>query len=310
MEVGKKAYLAIDYVCNERCRYCPCSAQEKKEGLITDFAEIKGTVDRMVEEAVTEVTVSGGEPTMHPDFCKIVKYIFGKGMKLTILSNGERFSDEKYADAFLDIVDVDSVKIITTIHSDSAELHEAANQTKGSFQRTVSGLLNLSENGIRVIVKHCITRENYRDLSVFYMFCKKTFAESVDIQLCSIDYCGIPKEKLADEMLPFQVLRPYLEEMFDLHIEQKQKGGKRNLYCINMPLCSCDVFYWKDYIQDCRKKMYDGYKDPHKRDMSEVSDNVGPDQEICKDCKVYSLCSGTYHSAFRCFGQEIVRPFA
>ena len=305
----KSAYLAICYVCNEKCRFCPCSADEKNARMITGIAEIRNAVDGMAEEGVTEITVSGGEPTMHPDFLEIVRYIQSKGMKLTVLTNSERFADERFSDSFLDIADRSSVKIITTLHSEKAAEHEAANQTTGSFHRTVRGLLKLSESGIRVIVKHCITKVNYRDLVSFYDFCEDTFRQEVDIQLCSIDYCGIPEEKLSEEMLSFPELRPYLEAMFDRNIEKKKAGGKRKLYCINMPLCSCDAFYWKEYLQDCRKKMYDEYKDPHKKNMSEVSNNVGVDGDACKTCKVYSICSGTYHSAFQHFGDKIVKPF-
>ncbi|MCD8013645.1 MAG: radical SAM protein [Lachnospiraceae bacterium] len=278
--------------------------------MVTPVAEIRNAVDGMAEDGVTEITVSGGEPTMHPDFLEIVQYIQSKGMKLTVLTNSERFADERFSDAFLEIADRSSIKIITTIHSEKAAEHEAANQTAGSFHRTLRGLLKLSESGIRVIVKHCITKVNYRDLVSFYDFCEDTFMQDVDIQLCSIDYCGIPEEKLPEEMLSFPELRPYLEAMFDRNIEKKKAGGKRKLYCINIPLCSCDAFYWKEYLQDCRRKMYDEYKDPHKKDMSEVSNNVGADGEACKTCKVYSICSGTYHSAFQYFGDKIVKPFS
>lgn len=304
----KNAYFAICYVCNENCLFCPCSKVEKSEKMITDIAELRTTVDSLVKNDVTDVTISGGEPTLHPNLLELVGYMQDKELNVTILSNSERFSDKEFTDEFTKSVDIERIKIITTLHSHKQGEHEKANRTKGSFVRSVAGLLNLSNNGIRVIIKHCITRKNYKNLKEFYVFCDKTFLTTADIQLCSIDYCGIPKDELKKEVLSFIELRPYLEQLFDYHIEHKNMGTKRHLYCINMPLCVCDVFYW-NYLTFKQRKMYNAYKDPHNKDPMDISDNVGIDEIYCKNCKAKLICSGTYHTAFSAFGDSIIKPF-
>lgn len=276
--------------------------------MITNLAELKSTVDIMKRSGITDITISGGEPTLHPELMELLAYIQEKGIRITLLSNGERFSNTVFMDRFLKSVSPQQLKVITTIHSGRAAEHEDANLTAGSFVRTIRGLQNLSQNRIRVVIKHCITRRNYMDLVPFYQFCDNTFKEEVDIQLCSIDYVGIPEEELPAERLSFMELRPYLENLFDFHMEQKKMGRKRNLYCINIPLCSCDVFYW-NYLPHRRKKMYNQYKDPRSTQTAEGLDNVGLHPEFCKDCKVADLCSGTYFTAYRVLGENAVRPF-
>ena len=305
----KNAYLAICYICNENCLFCPCSKAEKSENMVTDYIEIKKSVDLLAENGITDITISGGEPTLHPNLPLIVRYIQEKGISVTLLSNGERFCDNKYVKTFVNLVNIHNIKIITTLHSNIYTEHERANQTNGSFFRTLNGLLNLEKQGIRVIIKHCITKQNYKDLVSFYQFCDTTFPSTVDVQLCSIDYCGISKEELQSNFLPFTEIRPYLEELFDYHSLLEAQGGSRKLYCINIPLCACDVYYW-NYMPKRRKKMYDAYKHPKDKEILNVSDNVGIDKAVCRDCKVKNICNGTYFTSFEAFGDKVVKPFS
>lgn len=306
--VMKNAYIAICYTCNENCLYCPCSKNEKLDKMIVDIAELKSTVDILIKNGVTDVTISGGEPTLHPFFIELVSYIQERAASVTVLTNGERFSDREFLDRFLELTNINQIKVITTIHSDIAEEHEKANQTSGSFDRTIEGLNNLERCGVRIIIKHCVTRQNYRELKRFYLFCDEAFSPGTDIQLCSIDYCGVPRLQIEEEMLSFVELRPYLEELFEYHDEMKKSGSKRNLYGINFPLCSCDVAYW-DYFPARKEKMYSAYKDPYKEVAENVPDHVGVHEIYCKNCKVNHICCGTYSSAFELFGGKIVRPY-
>ena len=89
----KNAYLAICYSCNERCSYCPCSKQEKQDKLITPLSDLKTAIAQFAVEGITDITISGGEPTLHPDFIDIIDYSQRCGLQVTVLSNGERFSN-------------------------------------------------------------------------------------------------------------------------------------------------------------------------------------------------------------------------
>lgn len=45
------AYLAISYICNQKCSFCPCTKEEKKFKYM-DFQEVKDSVFRLKEELV------------------------------------------------------------------------------------------------------------------------------------------------------------------------------------------------------------------------------------------------------------------
>ena len=304
----KGVYLAICYCCNEKCRFCPCTFKEKTEHRILETEKIMGIVDSLAAERCPNITLSGGEPTLHPDFVELVAYIQAKGIKVTILTNGERLSDESFVQELQTHVDLNKIRVITTIHSNHADEHEAANCTPGSFRRSINGLKRIQSLGAKVEIKHCITVYNVKGLRDFYDFCDREFDEKVNIQLCSIDYCGMSKEDLEKEMLPFTKMRIYLESMFDLYLERKKAGSQRKLYCINIPLCACDVYYWK-LLTMKKDKLYEGYADPYTKEVIDVHKNVMVSQVHCKECKVADICIGTYRTAFEYYGNRLIKPY-
>lgn len=299
------AYLAVCYVCNEKCKYCPCGKQDNTMERITPFESLINKIDNMNKAGIRHITVSGGEPTLHPEFVGILEYIQFLGIKVTILSNGENFSDVEFFEKLNEKVKIEELRLITTLHSHDALKHEDANQKQGSFFKTITGLKKMEKAGAKIIVKHCITKENYQDLAEFYMYIDQNFLPEIDIQLCSIDYVGIPSEQLLNQRLTFPELKPYIEDMFDISLNSK---SNRKLYCINMPLCTCDPFYWK-YFPIRKEKMYDFYSDPRKKEIVEVDDNVCTDKVFCATCAVKSICNGTYKTAFQNFGRVMVKPY-
>lgn len=302
------AYLAIGYACNEQCSFCPCSELEKKEKKLIPYNELERIIHQLALMGCPEITVSGGEPTLHPDFVELLAAIQKKEMKITVLTNGECLSDVSLQKNMDKKLDLSKIRFITTLHSHQENMHEAVNHVKGSFKRSIDGLKSIHHMGAKTEVKHCITRENYKDLASFYEFCDKEFDESITLQICSIDYCGMKEDEAENEMIAFYEMRPYLEEMFDLHLKQASNGSRRRLYCINLPLCACDVYYWS-MMPGKSKVVYKEYTDPLTCKIGMAEENVDTDPDTCRGCKVIELCCGTYKTAFNRFGGKLVKPY-
>ena len=311
--MSKVSYMAISYKCNQRCLYCPCSKEDYLKPFIP-VETLKHLVDEMIDrQGADTIVLSGGEPTIHPDFLDFLNFLGKKNVAISILSNGEHFFNEDFFESFCQVASKNQVTVTTTLHSHKEEQHENANQKKGSFLRTIQGLLNLINSGYRVIIKHCITRENHRDLLDFYKFVNSTFPESANMQFCSIDYCGMEDDRsiINQEKITFPEIKTYLEPMFDAYLEDKNKGSQRVVYCINMPLCAADPYYW-DYFVKKSVGNFSLYASPDTEqiDGSKMDqENVGTFFNACDKCKAKPICPGTYRTASDYFGDEMVKGY-
>lgn len=308
----RTAYLAISYKCNQHCSFCPCSKEESMYPFV-EMENIMNTAENFVKmQGVDTIVISGGEPTLHPRFMEIIEFITKKlNCSVTVLSNGEKYRDKTFIEKIKRMDIKEKYTAITTIHSQNAEEHERINGSKGSFSRSIAGLKMMEKIGVNVIIKHCITVTNYKELAEFYKFIDGEFEDSVNIQLCSIDYCGIEEKDLEKNKLSFVSLKPYLERMFDLYVKNCQKGSARYMYAINMPFCACDPYYWEFLTP--KAEGYSAYASPDDSGdmvkLNQVDPNVDTFGGACQECKVKEICPGTYKTAFEYYGDTIIAPY-
>lgn len=111
--------MKITDYCPFACEYCYQDSTEK--GKHASLKTIKKTIDLLSDAHVFEVAIGGGEPTLHPDFEKILKYCFEKDIvpnfttkNYSLIKNKSLISSiEKYVGAFA--FSVDSMENINTI---------------------------------------------------------------------------------------------------------------------------------------------------------------------------------------------------
>jgi len=76
--------------CNYDCSYCP-SVIHDNSSPHTDIEILKATVDRLCDlEKPIRLSLTGGEPCVHPRIEELIAYIKSKGFWLSITTNGTR----------------------------------------------------------------------------------------------------------------------------------------------------------------------------------------------------------------------------
>lgn len=89
-----KLHLHVTNQCNMRCPHCYMkSGKSHDDELSTD--EIKSLCDQFYHADGTDVFLTGGEPTVRPDFFELVEYISRLGMKVSIYSNGLFWNEKR-----------------------------------------------------------------------------------------------------------------------------------------------------------------------------------------------------------------------
>lgn len=300
MDKGKNAYLVLGYACNHHCSCCPCGKDDISNG-IRPIEDIKRDIEKISSMGILDVTVSGGEPTLHPNFIEIIDAILSKGIAVHILSNGDKFSDLDFSDRFIEVVSNRSVSVTTTFHSVHSDIHESQNGSVGSFKRTLSGLKYLDSHNISISIKQCLTSLNYRDFQKFVEFVFSEFSSNCELQIWSIDLCGIKQNDAYQIFTPFLQMKPYIESGLDWIEKHQINGDPRVINLNNIPLCMCDCYYWKYFSSNDRV----GYLD-YNIEERYLNSNSGANSKHCKKCPLAKVCQGTYNTIFEIIGDDVV----
>lgn len=107
---------------------------------------------------VLSVTLSGGEPMMHPQFIEFLRAAKKYDFYVNILSNLTLLNDEIIAE--MKAGNVSSVQV--SLYSMNPEHHDAITAVKGSFEKTKNAILKLIENDIPLHVS-CPTMKGNKD---------------------------------------------------------------------------------------------------------------------------------------------------
>ena len=148
----------LTYRCNHLCTFCYNSPSGDRELTTPQIFE---ALRKISEFGLLYVTLTGGEALCHRDFFKIAKEVRRLGMALRIYSNGYLMADRAVVKK---IKELNPVEVEISIHGSRPESHEALTRIKGSFQRTVQAVENLTAAGIKINLKTPITRLNQNEL--------------------------------------------------------------------------------------------------------------------------------------------------
>lgn len=78
--------------CNLACGYCNEYDRTSKP---VELAIVKSRLDKLADLGTSIVTISGGEPMMHPELDQIIHHIRHRGMIAGLISNGYYFTPER-----------------------------------------------------------------------------------------------------------------------------------------------------------------------------------------------------------------------
>lgn len=152
------AQFELTFRCNHLCTFCYNAPEGRREMTTPEIFE---TLRKISDFGVLYLTMTGGEALCHKDFFKIAAEGRRLGMALRIYSNGYLLADKAMVKR---VADLHPMEVEISIHGAKAETHDALTRIKGSFDKTIQGLRNLKEAGIKVQLKCPITKLNQGEL--------------------------------------------------------------------------------------------------------------------------------------------------
>lgn len=151
--------------CNERCVHCYIPHKFKLYNITDEL--YYSTLEQLSKMNVLSVTLSGGEPMLHPHFKEFLKAAKKYDFYVNILSNLTLLDDETIQ--IMKDGNVSSVQV--SLYSMIPEHHDAITKLPGSFEKTKASILKLVENDLPLHVSCPTMKGNKDDYGVVLKWC-------------------------------------------------------------------------------------------------------------------------------------------
>ncbi|MFP4118012.1 MAG: radical SAM protein [Candidatus Woesearchaeota archaeon] len=203
-----RAHLALTLRCNNNCLFCLQGHHPGAEH--KGFDDIKTDIDAAASSGLKKIVLSGGEPTLHPDYIKIVKYCKSSGIPhVQTISNGRMFSLSRFARSAA----ISGLTEVTlSIHGKDAKTHDFLVNVPGAFSQISKAIKNLKAEGIIISVDVGIFEQNYKQLPEIVKMIHADFGLVCDIDLIGPTLQGNAKQNHSNVMPRYSDVEPYLKE--------------------------------------------------------------------------------------------------
>ncbi len=295
--------IEITKHCNIQCKFCYSSSGKPLDNELT-LEEIKQVITDAKELGARTVTLTGGEPTIHPQFFEIVEFIRSKDMLPQIFSNGTLITKE-----FAQTLFKNNVYPCISIESLNPSVHDNLTGVKGSFEKTFQAIKNLIEVGytkeMPLTINAVITKINYNDLEELWKWADQNDIQPFLLRLIPTGRGLVNNElEVSSEKVKSLVEKIAIEKGYEPSVPYFGDGGCRKHYmscfvsvkgfvqtCSAIPV-NCGNIKWKSLMSILRES-------PIIRTMRNI------DNEIigkCSTCTQKSKCYGCRAIAYAMTG--------
>ncbi|GAA1979122.1 radical SAM protein [Kitasatospora viridis] len=143
VEPYRKALVQINEPCNLGCAHCFVSAL--KTGVTMPLEDIRTKVIPQLKAArVTRVTLTGGEPFLHPDFLAVTAAFRDAGMGVGLCTNATLITD----DHITALAKMGDIHVNVSLDGFAADSHGKFRGDRESFYTTVETVKRLAQAGL------------------------------------------------------------------------------------------------------------------------------------------------------------------
>lgn len=164
-------YLELTPACNNRCPGC------LNESFISDFNRrvLKPhfhspslnlsswqTLLSRLPATITSFVLSGGEPTLYPDFDRLVRELNARDLRFVLFTNGRW----QRTDHLIDLLSIlDGFRgMLVSLHGSQAVSHNSFTGVEGSFEETIRNVRAAVQMKLPVNLSTVITSENWNEM--------------------------------------------------------------------------------------------------------------------------------------------------
>jgi organic radical activating enzyme len=152
--------IHVTYHCDDACVFC---SEEKRmrwygpDPERTDFLE--SLLAKAAARGVRHVNFTGGEPTLHPEFIRLLRTARSLGYTTYIGTNGTMLAREEWAAEAAPLLD----EVSLSLHGPDAALHDAMTARAGSFEflRAAAAHVRRFNPAAQLLANIVVIRDNF-----------------------------------------------------------------------------------------------------------------------------------------------------
>jgi molybdenum cofactor biosynthesis enzyme MoaA len=155
----RRNWVRLTFDCNDHCVFCLDS--DAHDGTVRDREDVKRQILDGRRAGATRLILSGGEPTIHPQYVDFVHLGRLAGYpKIQTVTNGRMFA---YGDFLKRCLDAGLSEITFSLHGPNARVHDALVGTKGAWEEEMKGLRGALADGRPIVnVDVVVNRANVK----------------------------------------------------------------------------------------------------------------------------------------------------
>ena len=152
----------VDY-CNYRCSYCFV----KKENIMTSFLNIKKIVDNLKRyfasiDVYGRINLVGGEIFMCNYLQEVIDYIWHKGIKVSIVTNGSLLTKE-FIESNRNKIESIGISVDSLNHDTNIKIGRCSKGATLSKEKLVEICKIIKANKIKLKINHCLSKYNEKE---------------------------------------------------------------------------------------------------------------------------------------------------
>ena len=200
--------------CDQRCRHCYIWRKQCLDGVKDepDLTECRRIADDFCDfcrsiDCTPSMTITGGDPMLHPQFWEIMEYLAFRKIPLVILGNPFHLSLEKLQR--LKELGVERFQLSI----DGMEKTHDFFRKKGSFQATLKAIDLINQVGIKSMIMSTVSLVNYEEMPEVARLCVQNKVSNYAFAR----YC--PTHGDSEHMMTAQQYRQFLADMWAVYTE-------------------------------------------------------------------------------------------
>lgn len=162
------AALEVTLRCNLKCIHCGSSATIKSRKNELSFDEWKQVVNELHALNIGCIVISGGEPFVYEHLVELCKYISGKNVMFSIISNGYNVKESDIK-KLLDL----NISVIGVSIDGCKDTHNKIRGRKDAFDNVTNTLKLIKKNGGKTSVVTSVNKLNFSEIDSLFDYFEK-----------------------------------------------------------------------------------------------------------------------------------------